>query len=140
MTAFDAVREKLVGAHDLDSAMAAGWETFEFILLVAYKYGGRRSGMFATWMWAMGPASDGSSLLEPGPSRGGTGLAADYRDLDEISEDDAARALASLAGELHGRLRAAALDTRPDRVHDVKACGQAAEAASELHRLFALDE
>lgn len=140
MTVFDVVRGRLADAYDLDSTMAAGWEAFEFILLVANKYSGLKSGMFATWMWAMGPAADGSGLLEPALSRGGAGFAAGPGDLDEASEDDAVRALASLASELRGKLRAAALGTRIDRVHDIKACRQAAEAASELHGLFALGE
>lgn len=119
--------------------MAAGWEAFELILFVAHKYGGQKSDAFATWMWAMGPASDGSTALEPGPTRRGTGLAIDSSDLAGIEESDAFRVLASIATELHAKLSAAALDPRPERAHDAKACSRAAEAASELRGLFTLD-
>jgi hypothetical protein len=91
-------------------------------------------------MWAMGPASDGSAALEPGPTRREAGPGIDRGNLAGIREDDAFRALAALADQLHGKLRAAALDARPERVHDARACGRAAEAASELHGLFALEE
>lgn len=137
---FGMVRARLADADGLDSVMAAGWEAFEVILFAAHEYGGLKSGGFATWMWAVGPASDGSAALEPGPPRREAGLGIDSGDLAGVGEDDAFRALAVLAEQLHGKLRAAALDASPERVHDAEACGRAAEAASELHGLFALDE
>lgn len=140
MKAFEAVQARVAEADDLDSVMAVGWEAFEFILFVARRYEALKSDAFPTWMWAMGLASDGSNALEPGASRRGSGPAIDSGDLGETGEDDAFRALAALAGELRDRLRDAALDPGPERVHDARACARAAEAASELYELFAPDE
>lgn len=139
MKAFEVMQGKLAQAQDLDAVMLVGWEAFEFISLVAYKYGGLKSDRFATWMWAMGPATDGTGLLEPGPSRSGARLGIDPEDLDWRTENEAFANLASLAAELEVKLRDAALDPRPERVYDVKACARAAEAAAELHGLLALD-
>lgn len=138
--AFTVMRDKLAAVGDLDSVMAAGWEVFEFIDLVAYRYGGLKSNGFATWMTAIGPASDGTGLLEPGPDQYGVRLEITPDDLNWGTEDEAFTSLAALAAELKETLLKAARDPRPDRVHDAKACAKAAEAAAELHELFVLDE
>lgn len=140
MKAFDVVQEKLAEAHDLDSAMLAGWEAFELIYQVAYKASGLKTGMFATWMAALGPASDGSGAIDPGPSDREIESTANPGDLASADENNTFGMLAALAAQLRDKLTEAALDTHPERVHDAKACGRAADAASELHALFALDE
>lgn len=134
------VQEKLADAHDLDSVMLAGWEAFELIYQVAYKASGMKTGMFATWMAALGPASDGSGALDPGPSYRDVEPMADPEDLARAPENNAFENLAALAAQLRDTLSEASLGTHPERVHDAKACGRAADAASELHGLFALDE
>lgn len=138
--AFDVVQAKLADAHDLDSVMLAGWEAFELTYQVAYKASGLRTGMFATWMAALGPASDGSGALDPGPYYRQVEPTADPLDLASADENNTFEMLAAFAAQLRDRLSEAARDTHPERVHDAKACGRAADAASELHALFALDE
>lgn len=137
----EAVQMKLGDADDLDSVMVAGWEAFEYVQDVAYAYAGLKTTGFATWMWAMGPANDGGTAIEPfrvprrtWPKPDPGKLATPER------EDDAFRDLAKLAEQLHGKLSMAARDPRPERVYDAEACGRAAAAALELHELLTLDE
>lgn len=138
--AFDEVQARLDGANDLDSTMAVGWEAFELIYFVTHRFGGLRSNGFATWMWAMEPASDGGDALDTRPPRRKTGLSVGSADLAELSEDDAFRTLAALAVRLQDKLKDAALDPRPERAWDAQACARAAKAAAELYDLFVLDE
>lgn len=136
------VQAKLDAADDLDSVMAAGWEAFEFVLAVADAYADLKTNAFAAWMGVTGPASKGSTAIEPrsrGPRQAWPeiGLGEPVR---PDKEDHAFRNLARLAEQLHGKLSAAAGDPRPERVYDAEACGRAAAAALELHGLLTLDE
>lgn len=140
MTAFETAQAALANAHDLDSVMTTSWDAFELIYFAAHTYGGLKSNAFATWMYAMEPASDGTDALDPGPTRRKAALSLRAADLADISEDDAFRILAALARQLQSKLSQVALDPPPDRVQDAKYCDQAAEAASQLYDLFALDE
>lgn len=140
MTAFETAQAALADARDLDSVMAAGWDAFELTYFVAHRYGGLKSDGFATWMYAMEPASDGADALDPGPVRRQARLSIDSADLADLSEDDAFRTLAALAALLQDRLSKAALTPPSHRLQDAKSCSQAAEAAAQLYDLFVLDE
>jgi hypothetical protein len=85
------------------------------------------------------PACEGRDYLTLAPStqREPTAHIEDP-DLNAVSEDDAARGLASIAAALLKRLPEAAAEAR--RPEDSRAFTHAADAAAEIHGLLAPDE
>lgn len=139
MQGFEDIEAGLARAADLGDGLAAGWEAFQFIVMVADHYSGRTSsGWFATWMWAIPPACEGRDYLGLAPSmRREPAASVTIPDLEGVGEEDAARGLAGIASALAKHLPAAA--AAADNPADARACTRAADAAAEVRDLLALD-
>ena len=137
MHGFEEIEEKLARAEGLADEFAAGWEAFQFIVMVADHYSGLTSGQFAMWMFAIPPACEGRDYLGLAPSmRRDPAAYVEIPDLRTVGEDDAADGLAAIAASLAKRLRELA-DTAPGPA-DARACAKAAETAAELHDRLAV--
>lgn len=137
MQGFEEIEERFVRAEGLADELAAGWEAFQFIVLVADHYSGRTTEQFAMWMFVISPACEGRDYLGLAPStRRDPAVYVEIPDLRTVSEDNAADGLAAIAGTLAKRLRELADVTSGPA--DARACAKAAEAAAELHGLLAV--
>ena len=137
MQRFTEIEQKLAQAKPLDE-LTASCEAFQFIVTVADHYADHTSGWFAKWMSVIPPACEGRDYLGLAPSMRREVVAdVDPLDLEAISEDEAARSLASIVAALLKHLpAAAAMATDPA---DAQACAKAAEAAAEVRDLLAMD-
>jgi hypothetical protein len=132
-------RARLRGAPDLPGTLAAGFDAFEAIRLLARGNEDRDPALFAAFMYAADAAIDGREALTPSPSLPPpayprpTVLPAAAANLDDV-----AGAMASLAALLAGRLSGAAAATADPA--DQAACAQAAEAARVIYQLMAVDD
>ena len=132
------VRERLQGAPDLPGTLAAGFDAFEAIRLLARGNENRDPGLFAAFMLAADAAIDGWEALTPSPSLPRPAhprpavLPAAAADLDDIAD-----AIASLAALLTRQLSSAAAAANPA---DQAACALATEAARVIHQLMAVDD
>ena len=134
--AFGEIKEKLARAEGLADELAAGWEAFQFIVMVADHYSRLTSEQFAMWMFAIPPASDGRDYVGRAPSmRRDPAPCAEVPDLTAVSEDDAADGLAAIAGTLATSLQA--MKDAASNQADVQACTRAAETATEVRNLLA---
>ena len=133
------VRGRLEAAADLPGTLAAGFDAFEAIRLLARGNEDRDPGLFAAFMSAADAAIGGREALTPSPSLPRPDhpqpavLPAATADLDDIADTMASLA-ALLAGQLSG---AAAAAVNPA---DQAACAHAAEAAKVIHQLMAVDD
>lgn len=133
------IEEQVTQARGLVEELTAYSEAFQFIVTVADHYADRTSGWFAKWMSVIPPACEGRDYLTLAPStRGEPAPHIGDLDLNTVSEDDAARGLASIAAALLNRLPEAAAGAR--RTEDSRAFTHAAAAAAEIHGLLAPDE
>jgi hypothetical protein len=133
------VRERLQGAPDLPGTLAAGFDAFEAIRLLARGNEDRDPSLFAAFMYAADAAIDGREALTLSPSLPPATyprppvLPTPAADLDDIGDTMASLA-ALLAAQLSGATAAAAVPA------DRAACAQAAEAARVIHQLMAVDD
>lgn len=138
MQEFREIEQKLAQAEPLGDELTASWESFQFIVTVAGHYADQTSGWFAKWMSVIPPACEGRDYLGLAPSmRHEPEEDIEPLDLEALNEDDAARALASIAAALLKHLPAAAAAATDPA--DARACAKAAEAAAEVRDLLAMD-
>jgi hypothetical protein len=142
MTTLDALQQaartqaRLREASTLPGILAAGFDAFEAIRLLARGNEDRDSRLFAAFMMAADAAVDGREALTVSPSlpsaaepQPAVSPAADA-DLDDIAD-----AMVGLAAELAGRLtRATAMVQLPG---DRTACAEAVHAAGVIGELMA---
>lgn len=134
--AFGEIEEKLARAEGLADELAAGWEAFQFIVMVADHYSRLTSEQFAMWMFAIPPASDGRDYVGGAPSmRRNPAPCAQLPDLTAVGEDNAADGLAAIAGTLMESLQA--MKGAASNQADVQACARAAETAASVRNLLA---
>ncbi len=128
------IEAQVRGSESLPEVLAAAFDAFEAIRAAARDCEDRTPELFAAFLLAGGAATEGRNALLGAPSlphgggpRGGVVAAADvYGAADE---------LAALAAALAARMSAARSDTAA--AEDRAACGNAASAAIEIHRLLA---
>jgi hypothetical protein len=138
MRMFSEAEEKLARAEGLGEELAAGWEAFQFIVLVADHYSQQASGWFATWMSVLPPACEGRDCIGLAPSpRPEPAGPVEIPALTAVADDDAAAGLAGIAAVLRKRLQETASAARG--AGDARACAHAADAAAEIYDLLALD-
>ena len=130
---------KLAETMDLGDQLAAGWEAFQFIAMVADRYSGGTPEWGPAWMFTIPLACDGRDFLGQAPSmRRDSAPQVVLPKLAGISDAEAATGLAAIAKTLHESLHgivATALGPA-----DAQACAGAVEAASELLEQLAADE
>ena len=135
-----AIEARLRAAATVADTLAAGFDAFEIIRLLARDCEDRVPGLLAAFMTAADAAVDGReaitaapALPPPGRPGAGAGVPGASPDVAEI-----AGALAALGALLRDCLsRAAALATRPG---DQDACNDAAQAAGRICQLMARDD
>jgi hypothetical protein len=133
------IEHRLRQAASLPGTLAASFDAFEAIRLLARGNEHRNPDLFAVFMMAADAAVDGREALTTSPS-----LPPATRHQPAVSPatgadlDDIADAMTDLAARLAGCLaRAAAMaETSGDRA----ACEQAAHAASQIRQLMARDD
>lgn len=139
MQRFSEIEQNLAQADSLGDELAASWEAFQFIVTVADHYADHTSGWYAKWMSVIPPACEGRDYLGLAPSmRREPEEDIEPPDLETVSEDDAATGLASIATALLKHLPAAAAAATDPA--DARACAKAADAATEVRDLLAMDE
>jgi hypothetical protein len=130
------VAARLRASSGLAGTLTAGFDAFEAIRAAARGCEDRAPDLLPAFMLAAGAAVEGRNAVAAAPSLPPADTAAGppgVRSPDEDAEQ-AADALAALGELLAGSLSAAsALAARPG---DVAACGTAAQAAREIHRLL----
>jgi hypothetical protein len=130
------IEARLQAAATLPDTLAAGFDAFEIIRLLARECEDRVPGLLAAFMTAADAAVDGReaitaapALPRPGRSAAGAGMPGVCPDVDEI-----AGALAALGAVLRDCLsRAATLAAGPE---DQAACTEAAQAAGRICQLM----
>jgi hypothetical protein len=135
-----AVEARLRAAVTVPDTLAAGFDAFEIIRLLARDCEDRVPGLLAAFMTAADAAVDGRDAITaapalpwPGRSEAGARVPGTGPDVAEIA--GALAALAALAALLRDCLsRAATLATRPE---DQAACRDAAQAAGRICQLMA---
>jgi hypothetical protein len=131
---------RLRAAATLPDALAAGFDAFEIIRLLARDCEDRVPGLFAAFMNAADAAVDGREAITaapalPRPGRPGAGAGVPGASLDVA---EIAGALAGLGALLRDCLsRAAVLAAGPE---DQVACKDAAQAAGRICQLMARDD
>jgi hypothetical protein len=136
MATFEETEHNLAQVQGLDDELAAAWEAFQFTVLVADHYSGQSSPWFAKWMSVIPPACEGRDYLGLAPTLRRDPLAdVVVMDLGAVSEDDAVRGLAGIAGLLRKRLQELAAGS----LADARACTRAADAAAEIGDLLAVE-
>ena len=133
------IEHRLRQAASLPGTLAASFDAFEAIRLLARGNEHRDPGLFAAFMMAADAAVDGREALTISPS-----LPPATRPQPAVSPatgaglDDIADAMAGLAAQLADCLpRAAAMAEMPG---DRAACEQAAHAAGQIRQLMARDD
>ena len=134
------VEARLRQASNLPEILAASFDAFEVIRLLARRSEDRVVGLFAAFMSAADAAVDGReavttarSLPVPDVSTTAPGESAAQADLGEVID-----ALAALGGLLDDRLTRAAVTAAEPA--DRAACEDAAGAARRIHQLMARDD
>jgi hypothetical protein len=129
-------RQHLHDADDVPGLLAAGWEIFELVRIVAAEGAGQAADMYPAFTFARGSAVSGLNAIALAPSMP-TGPAARSDSSAQLADDvyEIADAIASLAGALSTRLReAAGLAADSD---DRAACENAAGDAEKISGLLA---
>lgn len=130
---------KLAETMGLEDQLAASWEAFQLIAMVADWYSGGTPEWDPAWMFTIPLACDGRDFLGQAPSmRWDPAPQVVLPELSGISDGEAAVGLAVIAKTLHESLqRVTATVLGPA---DAQACAGAVEAASELLEQLAVDE
>jgi hypothetical protein len=130
------IRQHLLDAHDIADTLAAGWEVFELVRVLASAAADREADMYPAFTFARGSAVNGRNALTFAPSMPANhsgsleGLALPTDDVDEVAD-----ILAGLASALSKRLRKAAGLATADG--DRTACEKAARDADRISDLLA---
>ncbi len=133
------IRHDLEGAASLPGVLAAGFDAFEAIRLLARGNEDRDPGLFAAFMMAADAAVDGREALTSCPSLPLASapqpavIPAPGADLDDIA--DAMAGLAALLADFLSREAATAMIPG-----DQAACQEAAHAAETICQLMARDD
>jgi hypothetical protein len=130
---------RLRNAAVLPDLLAASFDAFEIVRLLARSWDHQAPELFAAFMTTADAAVDGREAVTAAPAlpAGGSTARASVPAADTGTEEITA-ALAALGALLHDRLTsAAAVTTAPA---DQDACGQAADAARRIHDLMARDD
>lgn len=137
MQGFQEIEEKLARAEGLGDELAAGWEAFQLIVMVADRYSRDLSQWSAAWMFAIPSACDGRDCLGQAPSlRRDPAPEVSLPALVGVDDEKAAAGLAALAGTLHQRLLEIAATATV--AADARVCAEAAEAAAALREQLAV--
>ena len=130
------IRQHLLGARHMAGTLAAGWDVFELVRVLASAASDRAADMYPAFTFARGSAVHGRNAIAFAPSmptdhaRSLEGLALPTDDVDEIAD-----ILAGLASALSARLREAAGFATADG--DRIACEKAARDAGRISELLA---
>ena len=130
------IRQHLLDARNVTDTLAAGWEIFELVRVLASAAAGREADMYPAFTFARGSAVNGRDAIAFAPSMPADyagslgGLALPTDDIDGVAD-----ILAGLASALSAHLReAAGLATADgDRI----ACEKAAREAGHISELLA---
>jgi hypothetical protein len=130
------IRQHLLDARDMADTLAAGWEVFELVRVLASAAANRAADMYPAFTFARGSAVNGRNAIAFAPSMptdyagSRDGMALPMEDVGEVAD-----ILAGLASALSVRLReAAGLATAAgDRI----ACETAARDAGRISELLA---
>jgi hypothetical protein len=130
------IEQQLASAHDIADVLAAGWESFEFVRVLASVCADQAADMYPAFMFAQGSAVSGRNAIAFAPSMpADRAVLLESPALSAGNVDEVADALAGLASALSARLREAA--GRADDDGDRVACEQAARDAERISELLA---
>lgn len=129
------IGQRLRDARDVADVLAAGWEIFELVSVLASAAADRAADMYPAFTFARGSAVNGRNAIAFAPSMP-TGHAASLEGLASLAEDvdEVADILADLASALNKRLREAARLATADG--DRIACETAARDADRISELL----
>jgi hypothetical protein len=137
MDRISAAERRVRGSGSVPELLAAGFDAFEEIRLVARDCEDRAAELFAPFLMAAGAATEGRNALVEAPSlprfggSPGSGPPVDAAtDVEQVADE-----LAELAKVLTARM-SEAVDGAAN-AEDRGACVNAANAAREIHRLLA---
>jgi hypothetical protein len=130
------IERQLREADGVAGVLAAGWENFELIGVLAADSAEKAADMYPAFMFARGAAVDGRNAIMLAPSMPAGGPASfGSPELSTGDVDEVADALAGLASAMSARLREAALLAVDDG--DRIACENAARDADQIGELLA---
>ncbi|SRR6266508_4910142 len=136
--AIAAMRARVDDADGLEGTLAASWDAFELIRMVALRRTERADGSFAAFMLASASAANGRDVVGFAPSLPlGQAAKTDPGEAELGEVDLLADALAGLASALSARLLAAARLAAHGA--DRAACRDGAREADNVHALLAQD-
>ncbi len=136
MRPIERIERQLREADGMAGVLAASWESFEIIGVVAADSAEKAADMYPAFMFARGAAVEGRNALVLAPSMPAGGPPSfGNPELSTSDMDEVADALAGLASALSARLREAALLAVDD--DDRIACQNAARDADQIGELLA---
>ena len=134
----DALRVRLGVAGCIGDTLAAGWDTFELVEVVANDYADRAPDTFAAFLFAAAFAADGRDAVGFAPSMPACpGIPAGFAVSGSGDMCEVVRELAGLVSTLGTRLQAAV--HQAGSPGDRRACERAAREAGRICDLLALD-
>ena len=136
MNQIELLRQRLLDADGMPSALAASWEVFELVRTVTNANADRSADMYPAFTFARGAAVSGRNAIGFAPSMP-AGEAVLFDGPVPLTGDvyEVADALADLASALGARLREAA--GLAANARDRTACENAAQDADRINELLA---
>jgi hypothetical protein len=132
----DVLRDRLDAAGCVTDTLAAGWDTFALVEVIADDYADRAPDKFAAFLFAAASAAEGRDSIGFAPSMPASpGIPIGFAESDSRDMCDVVGELADLVSILGTRLQAAA--HRADSPGDRRACEHAARDAGRICDLLA---